>query len=1003
MNILSINKGSEIYRYKLLDKKEDIGNFFGEIYTYVQSLMSYLWDNPIAVSKLIIHSKKEDLKQNLVPLIVNNFYENILSSNYIEDHLLYIICLVLKDEIDNRITGQSDYKNFLEDTPCGILLEELIMKQDVQTYFKTLIFKMVSYLEEENSSYEINFNVKYIHNEFNKTKEVIEAEYKKTGKKHKVIASDYFRRNNEGSIDSDLSNDGNKLFTSKYIISFSKEEYTLLLSKNQENKIMNDFLSSQSQACMDNPNIFSNETLLKNVFQLEHSKEILASYQIDFTKTIKILDEFLKSLFNYLYLLPYSVKCICKIIILMIRRKFKDWKIVEQNAFISKFFFHKLFSPILENPGMRALINNFIISGVTRHNLNVISFILKQLFSGKFFVDGSSESDYTPFNWYFIDKIQDVYSFFENITQVKLPPFIEKLINNELPESFVYNYFQENPEEGFFHRSICFNFKDLCVILNNMKNLKDKIFVSEDTKYIQKSFEKLVNKSGIAMIEKIKKNIKYEMITPADSKKKKDVKSLPILNFFLFSELLTNEKYKKIFSMEQEKASFSLPELKTTQTDEENWKNNVIKIKNFLCALLNNYRVLVKTDFVEGTTNNTISILSYLKKYMKVSNFVIDGSIPSEWYVDSFLEYMKKIPPDLIANDCDFIYRELESDLNSSIKELDFESLSVILGKVKFCKRGITYYEKMKTLLIDIKLNEKVQKIIENEPIFVELEFKYNNKYKELKIKKSNKKDIRINSYDNIVLNKAIQKTYYCGTIKSFTKIFPNISKYHQIIEKNLTDMENDLKLTQNLMNYFKIINDYLMSENSSVYNLIGTREFGNISIKIYDYVMEKLYDKIFPREPDPSDYKICDQCKQFSWIEPKNFIKSKINFVFDSFLPDVIDYFKEIDTQKSPRKKLLYMSQIFQSISNVVKFSGGGSSGVDDIMPILNYSFIKAKPPHMSSNCKYMELFIGEKKNKEEGNQLAQLKGICNFVENMSIDKLYGVSQTQLNKSSIS
>ena len=1003
MNILSINKGSEIFRYKLLEKKEDIGNFFGEIYTYVQSLMSYLWDNPIVVSKLVIHSKKEDLKQNLVPLIVNNFYENILSSNYIEDHLLYIICLVLKDEIDNRITGQSDYKNFLEDTPCGILLEELIMKQDVQTYFKTLIFKMVSYLEEENSSYEINFNVKYIHNEFNKTKEVIEAEYKKTGKKHKVIASDYFRRNNEGSIDSDLSNDGNKLFTSKYIISFSKEEYTLLLSKNQENKIMNDFLSSQSQACMDNPNIFSNETLLKNVFQLEHSKEILASYQIDFTKTIKILDEFLKSLFNYLYLLPYSVKCICKIIILMIRRKFKDWKIVEQNAFISKFFFHKLFSPILENPGIRALINNFIISGVTRHNLNVISFILKQLFSGKFFVDGSSESDYTPFNWYFIDKIQDVYSFFENITQVKLPPFIEKLINNELPESFVYNYFQENPEEGFFHRSICFNFKDLCVILNNMKNLKDKIFVSEDTKYIQKSFEKLVNKSGIAMIEKIKKNIKYEMITPADSKKKKDVKSLPILNFFLFSELLTNEKYKKIFSMEQEKASFSLPELKTTQTDEENWKNNVIKIKNFLCALLNNYRVLVKTDFVEGTTNNTISILSYLKKYMKVSNFVIDGSIPSEWYVDSFLEYMKKIPPDLIANDCDFIYRELESDLNSSIKELDFESLSVILGKVKFCKRGITYYEKMKTLLIDIKLNEKVQKIIENEPIFVELEFKYNNKYKELKIKKSNKKDIRINSYDNIVLNKAIQKTYYCGTIKSFTKIFPNISKYHQIIEKNLTDMENDLKLTQNLMNYFKIINDYLMSENSSVYNLIGTREFGNISIKIYDYVMEKLYDKIFPREPDPSDYKICDQCKQFSWIEPKNFIKSKINFVFDSFLPDVIDYFKEIDTQKSPRKKLLYMSQIFQSISNVVKFSGGGSSGVDDIMPILNYSFIKAKPPHMSSNCKYMELFIGDKKNKEEGNQLAQLKGICNFVENMSIDKLYGVSQTQLNKSSMS
>ena len=995
MNILSIKKGLDICRYQLIDKKEDIGKFFGELYTYVPLFMSYLWENPIVVSKLLIYSKIEDLKQNIVPLIVNNFYENILSSNYIEDHLLYVISLVLKDEIDNLIKVKKDYKYFLDNTPCGILLEELIMKQDVQTYFKTLIFKMVSYLEEENSSYEIIFNVKNIQNEFNKTKEVIEAEYKKSGKKHKVIATDFFRKNYDGSSDSDKINDGNDLFTSKYIISFSKEEYTSLLSKNQENKIMNDFLTSQYQICMENPNIFSNETLLKNVFESEHSKEILASYQIDFTKTIKILDEILKSLFNYLYLLPYSVKCICKIIILMIRKKFKDLKIVEQNAFISKFFFHKLFSPILENPGMRALINNFIISGVTRHNLNVISFILKQLFSGKFFVDGSIEGDYTPFNWYFIDKIQDVYAFFDYVTQVKLPPFIEKLINNELPKSFVYNYFKENPEEGFFHRSICFSFKDLCAILNNMKILKEKIFVSEDTKYIQKTFEKLVNKSGTSLIEKIKKNVEYEKITILDAKKKKDIKSLPILNFFLFSDLLINEKYTKIFNMEQEKASFSLPELNIIQTDEDNWKNNIIKIKNFLCALLNNYRVLVKTDFVEGSTNNTISILSHLKKYMKVSNFVIDGSIPSEWYVDSLLEYLKKIPPDLIANDCDVIYKELESALNSSIKELDFEALSVLLGKVKFCKRGKTYYEKMKTLLIDIELNEKVQKIVENEPIIVELEFKYNNKNKELKIEKCNKKDIQISSYDNVVLEESIQKSYYCGTIKSFTKRFPNIAKYQVLIEKSLTDMENDLKLTQKLENYFNIVKDYLMSKNSSVYNLVGTKEFDNISTKIYDYVMEKLHDKIFPKEADPSDNKIYNQCKEFSWIEPKNLIKSKTNFVFDSFLPDVIDYFKEIDTQKSPRKKLFYMSKIFQSISNVVKFSGGGSSGVDDIMPILNYSFIKAQPPHMSSNYKYMVLFLGEKKNKEEGNQLAQLSGICSFIENMTINKLYGVTKS--------
>ena len=422
-------------------------------------------------------------------------------------------------------------------------------------------------------------------------------------------------------------------------------------------------------------------------------------------------------------------------------------------------------------------------------------------------------------------------------------------------------------------------------------------------------------------------------------------------------------------------------------------------MKNFICTLLNNYRTLVKTDFVEGTTNNTISILKQLKKYMKISNFVIDGSIPSEWYVDSLIEYFKKIPNEFTLNDCDILYRQIESHINGSIKDIDFEALSIVLGNVKFCKRGKNYYEKMKTLLVDIELNEKVKNIVEKEPITVEMEFKYNNKNKELKIEKSHKKDISFKSLDNMMFEDDSQKTYYCRTIKAFTKIFPNLAKYQQIIEKSLNDMEKDLKLSQKISNYFNIIKDFLMSKQSSIFNLVGSEEFNDISAKIYDYVMEKLYDKLFPREPDPLDNQIFNQCMLLSWTEPKHYIKSKTNLVFDSFLPDVINYFKEIDLQKSPRQKLIYMSKIFESISNVVKFSGGGQMGVDDIMPILNYAFIKAKPPHMNSNCKYMELFIGEKKNREEGSQLAQLTAICEFAENITSDKLFGIDEDQFCK----
>ena len=162
-------------------------------------------------------------------------------------------------------------------------------------------------------------------------------------------------------------------------------------------------------------------------------------------------------------------------------------------------------------------------------------------------------------------------------------------------------------------------------------------------------------------------------------------------------------------------------------------KLNVIKIKNFIYKLLNNYRTLVKTEFVEGSTNNTVKILKELKEYMKISNFVIDGNIPSQWYVDSLLEYLKKIPKDLEHNDYSNLYKEITTNVNASIKDLDFEALSVVLSTVKFAKRSAIYYKKMKASLIDLELNEKVQNIIDTAQISVELEFEYSSKTKELK------------------------------------------------------------------------------------------------------------------------------------------------------------------------------------------------------------------------------------------------------------------------------
>ena len=112
----------------------------------------------------------------------------------------------------------------------------------------------------------------------------------------------------------------------------------------------------------------------------------------------------------------------------------------------------------------------------------------------------------------------------------------------------------------------------------------------------------------------------------------------------------------------------------------------------------------------------------------------------------------------------------------------------------------------------------------------------------------------------------------------------------------------------------------------------------------------------------------------------------------------DVIHSFEMIDKEKSPRKKILCVTDIFSSINYLLKFNGkdNDNMGVNDQMPVLNYAFVKAEPLRMYSNTKYMELFIGEKKNQAEGSQLSQIIGICDFLRKITFKDVIGVSEQE-------
>ena len=143
--------------------------------------------------------------------------------------------------------------------------------------------------------------------------------------------------------------------------------------------------------------------------------------------------------------------------------------------------------------------------------------------------------------------------------------------------------------------------------------------------------------------------------------------------------------------LKQKTPQYNIKELNDIKNNDENIQNNIIKVKNYLNTLLYNYSTLVKTDFEEGTTSNLINILKELKIFMKSSNFVIDGSIPSEWYINSLIEFLYKIPKEYTENSHSLLFDSIEREVNESINTLDFEILSICLNKIKYIRKNIIY------------------------------------------------------------------------------------------------------------------------------------------------------------------------------------------------------------------------------------------------------------------------------------------------------------------------
>ena len=1038
-NMISERLYNDNYKYKLIkddnEGKEEISNLKG-LNIYINNLMNQLWEQPKLIYLILSNANIKDVKNNLAYFICNNFYENILNPNYLETNLLFVISLLLKQEINN-LKSIKDVSLFLMETTCGFLLDQLKERKDIQLYFKIILQDIIEKIEEIFSSKEIIFDIKKIEEEINELKKEGKKDPKSI-KEKKDLNKFYLQENNENNLNENENNeeklknnkneDRKKLFYKKYMLNMTMEEMEkikTLNDKNMDDEIKNDmkeFFDYQLNLVSNNPQIFENTTFFKSITKSKLSENIFSVYQNMFLGIIDIIKRLLQNFLNNIDLIPYSIKVILKIISLLTKKKFPDIKPYEENMFLSKFFINILLNNMLNNPSILLLINN-IISKNTINNLKLVSRILIKFVSCKFYQNYINECSYIPFNWFFCDEMPFLIKFYKDILKnVNIPPIINQLINRE--KNLTFEYFKDK-DEIIGHKSICYSYKDLFILLETIDKIKSIFFLDDKTDLLEAVYEKLNREDAIKIFETLKNNPQYEIINNQSKSKEKK----PILKYFLISEILFNNEKLNLLNNKQNN------EKKDGLLDIE----NTLSIKNNLCNILLNNKIIQEIDFDIKSDNigdfNNITIFNILNKFKSLNNLLYysnDNLNPENKNINWLIYELGTLDKILKQNDYSRFLWEIYKDKKESISNLNNKDFSHYYDKIEMAKKYNYLYQESKKIILNIDINNTVNSIIEDESFPVEVYFEYKQDKKELKIVKFSKHKKRLSIFVSSSNNdKDIKKEYIfqkinnfysfeicetCQTINNFINNFPDIATISELNEENLFDTLTKIDLNSKLKEYFSIIENYFAnisnkksrknsSDNSYNINInYDSFDFEKINIKIKDFVMEKLYEKIYSKKINSLDSKIFLNCIKLSWTEPKHYLKEEIientyPLYFESFVEEMKILMNNVDKEKIPYKKMNLINSTLNIFDKYFCKNEKVNYDKDFFKCLLIYTLVKIRPNYIYKNCLFIKLFIENNKNKDIENMTEIFTESCKFFENFSYKNLFGVSEDEFIK----
>ena len=1077
---LSIEDNAEKILLQSFEPIKNLLFLFRNDYNYITKLVS-----------LIDEQDEEEEIESLVQLFCNQFYDNILIPNPEQEELLLLIYKLFAEEIAPMNSALID--DFLNDSSfLGKFCSTYMNRQEFKLYLSMLINPLISSIENENDEC-LDMSLMSIRDFIRKKakdkKNIFDLENKIIFKDEKDInykkilfngipkTRIIFKKNNE--LEAELEEESqrknnNDLKLEKDInekekdIKYNEEYNEQLTIEKLNDKIshekdhdMKEFYLYQLEYINNDTNIYSNKGLLEVLDEKcfeEYKINLVNKYKSNFLFIQKKIDFLLQSLIDKISTIPYTVRCICKIIYLLISKKFPSLPKYLRNSFVGKFIFEKSIFPVLSLEN-KNVMEAKIFSNSTKNCLNEISSILYNANKCMLF-NSDNDTEKTIFNYYLIEIIPILNKFYDKLIDVKLPKVLDDLVSEEkleitefmndkiytfkhkqiieeqnkdkdkpkepmnnkeekIPLHHTYDYFKENSDEILHLQCICFSIQDILFIMN-LINKNIKIFSNlEKYSFFCKTYER-IQKDEYKLDGEINK----------DSKK---------VRFFLIFQDEKNSQLEKLIVQKDKVESTFIG---------GNEESDLIckRIKFCIKTILKGLNLLNNKDFtylnMAISTDKFLTALKYiLEDIGELSE--MKNRIPLKWYGQYISNNKKQLNNIYQENDFEQLYDEIYNEELNILNELKLFSSIIITRDGMNLRCAEKILEKIKYALKhiqDAKKFLKIEKFVDSEEIEVCISTKEIEEWKEKNKNKKKDKDkeeimennkqfktaiiitdgekcehsiknieiANINSNNNInvpanevkkVKNKKIP--YHSYYIKDFINQFSEspwskdknlkFKSLSQLVKEDIVRGNRNNQIYISLDKYMDIIKNKIKhsKRNKDLFENVSEKEIEEISEKIEDHILRKIYKFVYIEKPIQSDVEFYQKTLCLDWINPEQL---EIKKVYVNQLGYAELCIKKMTEAKSVFDKLDCIRDAHTNMNNTIKFSSGKNddAGQDELTPIFQYLVIKAQPKRIHSDINYIKTFLGDSSLRgQEGFLVTQMESATSFIMSIEHEQL--------------